>query len=983
MTDTEDTFGDALPPAQPLLSRSASSSASHSATPSKWVPAVAGLPPDAHARDASCTVSGLVQALRPEGFPKTSPERAAETLLGLVQLCSTDAVATCVAREGFVDAATPLLMEYRKSAAVGALGSRLLLVLFSFPSTRGEVVAKFCGVPVLLDVMSRHLDKPEVVEQSVALVSKLSAAKVDVTVSVVTREAVFLLLRALQMHSADRIVLEHSLALLSVYCRDAILERQETLLTMLEVLLVQVDYSPVLKNFCKVTSLLCDAEGADPHHLSNCCHAILPLLARHSPNPLVCLHACYLLSKTSERTSEHIEEAVPVLVAAMGLHCRYAPLCSTVCRALSNLLKRDGAVFTKTMSSVSEGIAVLLRVLGSNSSSEDISGNALCVLCAVVPESPIGNTAELSEEGLVKALLVGCQEHMECLPVVECMCALLKKVTHIEAVARSVACQVVPFVTQALARHVRSEAVCECACATLWDLGVTDVGEQLVVQSGGIDAVVGALEAHRTSAAVCRNACGAVWNIGTSLDVVRRTEGCGLVVLVLRVLRDHVSVPDTCEQACGALWNLCLSAANAEIVLREGGPECLLAVVRQHLQRRSVVFRACLALGGLCHAEQSRAFVAERVALLITALRVHVASDSVSDTILSVIAALPLTESTDFLLHIDFVPLLVAALSRHAASEGVCAHCCELMVPLCANAKGQEQAVAAGGVEPLVSCLKTHPYSDTVVSRALAVLSLLCERVGVREAVVKCGAVQLLQGILCRFSENPRVARAACLCLFSLSVSDKALEELASAQCMQMLVVVLSMHVKHQHICEAVCGTFCNLCRDTGRRDKLVKLGAIAPVCAALQEHLHCASLAWQCCSALWNISLSPENRVAVAQKGFMLVVRVLTEHSKFLPICESACGVLVCCSMAGVSALPDLPWGTCVQPICAALGKHHENAALVRLASGVLYVLCSAAGDLKAVVAKEGAAIGLVENLTLFPKIAEAAALRSLLLNN
>jgi len=167
-----------------------------------------------------------------------------------------------------------------------------------------------------------------------------------------------------------------------------------------------------------------------------------------------------------------------------------------------------------------------------------------------------------------------------------------------------------PTIVAAMQSHAGHARIAWLGCIALGNAAVCDDAARwrLVVDAGGIAAVLSALSQHASDAAVVEECLLALDNITSSGDCDTRpavAAGGGLRA-VMRAMTRHPSDVGIAHQGCGVLYNLALDAALKEALVQAGGVGALVGAVDSFGRFAGVAGRACWALalaagaGGAC-----------------------------------------------------------------------------------------------------------------------------------------------------------------------------------------------------------------------------------------------------------------------------------------------------------------------------------------------------------------------------------------------
>jgi len=128
-------------------------------------------------------------------------------------------------------------------------------------------------------------------------------------------------------------------------------------------------------------------------------------------------------------------------------------------------------------------------------------------------------------------------------------------------------------VLNAMRHHVTDAVVQEDACFALHNMACSDDLMRLIVDQGGLEAIVQAMATHQQTPAIIESACSALHNVGANGEYSLKLVGLGGLGLIVQAMDAHPANPGLAAQACHVLGLLSLA-----------GPE-----IREELQRVGAV----------------------------------------------------------------------------------------------------------------------------------------------------------------------------------------------------------------------------------------------------------------------------------------------------------------------------------------------------------------------------------------------------------
>ncbi|CAB9507772.1 armadillo repeat containing 6 [Seminavis robusta] len=145
-----------------------------------------------------------------------------------------------------------------------------------------------------------------------------------------------------------------------------------------------------------------------------------------------------------------------------------------------------------------------------------------------------------------------------------------------------------------------NECVQTEGCGALLNLSVLHENEELIIEAGGISAVMVALKTHPQSIKLASNACGTLKNLAATSDENRnRIATEGGIGSIVSVMGEHIYVAQVQERACGALKNLSILVDLKHSMIEARCIQCLRNAQARHQSNKDVQRYAAAALANL------------------------------------------------------------------------------------------------------------------------------------------------------------------------------------------------------------------------------------------------------------------------------------------------------------------------------------------------------------------------------------------------
>jgi hypothetical protein len=389
------------------------------------------------------------------------------------------------------------------------------------------------------------------------------------------------------------------------------------------------------------------------------------------------------VDRHDENIAAAVEAAAPRAVMA-AMH-RYATSVSVAVWGSAALLV-IGFGGTEAARAVSQagGVAALTSAMSQHVASVELQANAVAALwnIALVPDC----RAELVSKGGVVAVLRAMSVHPSCAAVQEYGCRVLCSVSSIagvramllgtdgasDAAAAAAAAASgagarrsgLAIVVAGMRHHVAVVGVQHFGVGLFMTLSSLPEFKTVMMQSGGVAAVVDALRVHCDEAAVLEHSCDVIARLAHNDErAAAAADAAGAVEAVVLAMRSPRCVAGAAAVACAAVAVLCTGSPQRQAAAAAcGAIEAVVTIMRGNVALPAVQKHACDALFTLAFIADSkrRIVAAGGVDAIVVAMRYHPSEVTVQEFAVAALSNLALASDARALILASDAPALVA-----------------------------------------------------------------------------------------------------------------------------------------------------------------------------------------------------------------------------------------------------------------------------------------------------------------------------------
>lgn len=265
------------------------------------------------------------------------------------------------------------------------------------------------------------------------------------------------------------------------------------------------------------------------------------------------------------------------------------------------------------------------------------------------------------------------------------------------------------------------------------------------------------------------------------------------------------------------------------------------------------------------------------------------------------------------------VPETIAGLA-HRDSRLLHAACGAVSTLVMRSDDNRAALVRAGAVPLLVAALAKHAANARVTEAATeALLSLFPNQAEAVELRGYSSATPHILDALLTHSADSGIVRAAASVLYRLFQKNGRMDLAEAGRAVPLVVRALAAHSLDHETSYSLCGVIANLAMNDTFEVALTRAGVIPLLLAVLGRHACVGGervIAMNACRALKNLAYNPAHKSVVGHSGVApLLLVTLTSHASDDLVVDAACGVLdsitrvasTCVVLLEAGALPVL----------------------------------------------------------------------------
>ena len=516
----------------------------------------------------------------------------------------------------------------------------------------------------------------------------------------------------------------------------------------------------------------------------------------------------------------------------------------------------------------------------------------------------------MMDAGCIPAVMEHCRAHPSLSPNVAVSMRAIRFIArgHKERIAACVATNVIPDVSQAMARFPLNAVVQTWGAATYqalsW-LNGADVQKQ-ISETHGVKLLIAMLQIH-AAPRVLMQACTAAANVTGNLDNKTAFGVLGGVQALVDVLKNHGDDPRVSQEVCGTLRHVTSShQENKRLCGVLGAVAAVVESLRRFKDDAAMVEDAFGALWNMTGTPENRGRFGDcgGVEVLVEAFNGHLDNQEVCEQACGAIWNMTANNVANKAKcgSAGGVEAILSALRRHrSASASLAKQACGALCNLACNDDNVRRAVAADAFVDVVAVLREHMDQRlTAVQSCRSLMNLTCESANAAKCAA-AGGVPLLVEFLRRYKDDVEAVRQCCGALMNITCHGPSAVLCASAGGAEAIVEALRAQAADLGAAKRGCWALCHVAgANDAAKTRCVAAGGPQAIVLALRKHPTPAGqdVAKQACRA----------------------IAAITESGTTVPATLSACGEAGCVEAVVDSLMLHISTDTVVENCCRAM---------------------------------------------------------------
>ena len=344
-------------------------------------------------------------------------------------------------------------------------------------------------------------------------------------------------------------------------------------------------------------------------------------------------------------------------------------------------------------------------------------------------------------------------------------------------------CGGIVAVIDAMVEHEQVEQIQERGCAILALLSSTENLQVnlCIAETDGIDMIVSALAVFPTNQRIQVDACKALSHLSVDHESRMLIASQGGLILVVNAMNSNQENVDLLEGACSALLNLS-SDAEEQILADSSVVETVVALMKYHPDAPRVQEKA---LGVLQNVSMRNANAKKAIADVggisgvAMAMKEHMGSPTVLERAFTTLWSLAVLKGNQVAIaNAGEIALVVNGMMATITYDKVQKQACGCLCTLSSNSRNKTLIREAGGVDAIVYAMWAHYDSEMLQIEACRALSSLAVNVQTNEVMIATdGEINAIISAMRRFPDSAKLQEHACVALrnFMLSADNAAL----------------------------------------------------------------------------------------------------------------------------------------------------------------------------------------------------------------
>lgn len=333
-------------------------------------------------------------------------------------------------------------------------------------------------------------------------------------------------------------------------------------------------------------------------------------------------------------------------------------------------------------------------------------------------------------------------------------------------------------VIDAMVEHEQEECIQEKGCSILALLSSTENLQVnlCIADTDGIDMIVSALAVFSTNQRIQVDACRTLAHLSVDQESRMLIASQGGLILVVNAMSSNQDNVELLEAACTALLNLS-SDAEEQVIADSNVIETVVSLMKYHPDAMMLQEKA---LGVLQNASMrnsgSKASICQAggVTAVAMAIKEFMGSPSVLERAFTTMWSLAVLERNQVeIANSGGIGLVVNGMMANVTCEKVQKQACGCLCTLSSNSRNKTLIREAGGVDAIVFAMWAHYDSEILQVEACRALSSLAVNVQTNEVMIATEVeINAIISAMRRFPEAVKVQEHACVALRNFMLSE-------------------------------------------------------------------------------------------------------------------------------------------------------------------------------------------------------------------
>ena len=485
-------------------------------------------------------------------------------------------------------------------------------------------------------------------------------------------------------------------------------------------------------------------------------------------------------------------------------------------------------------------------------------------------------------------------------------------------------------VIKTLENNLSSVIIQEQALKALLNFQLSQTDKKEIVNSGGVEVVIAGLKYHEFSHDIQLYACKILRELcvlSDSLTVILESGGIKAIVntmqsfpeddeieesclsilslvfeknhrVVMKTLEDNLSSVLVQKHALKALLKFQLSEADKLEIVSSGGIEVVVAGMEHQESSQAIQLDACKVLCKLSALSDSPTVISESggIKAVVNAMNRFPEYVEIQELSLSILSSVGLLE---VVLKSGGIQSLISAMNVHHGSVQVQTSGCAILSS--AKLLGddiKENIGEIGGINAAAFALLMNPGDKSIVLKALSAIYDLCfnhDRNMDRLNGVEVEGIDSIISIMHHHRNDSDIQEAGAQALFIFGGNNKNRYILKQKGGLDVLILSLIVHTEHIGVQECASSALYGLSMGDECCNTIIELGGIRAAIEVLQKHTGNSKIVENLFSLLSNLASKDQISKVNIVKAEVLddIVLVMMLHSDNMIVQSKACALL------------------------------------------------------------------------------------------